>query len=78
MQASKRKQFSRAKKSLSLPDLVELQKSSYNWFLNEGLRELFDEISPVEDFTGKKYELKFGKFFLKSQLSPKQKPEKII
>ncbi|MCX6811971.1 MAG: DNA-directed RNA polymerase subunit beta, partial [Candidatus Berkelbacteria bacterium] len=63
MQASRRKQFSRAKKSAPLPDLVELQKSSYNWFLGEGLRELFDEITPVEDFTGKKYELKFGKFF---------------
>ena len=63
MLPAKRKQFSRSKRSASLPDLVELQKSSYKWFLSEGLRELFDEISPVEDFTGKKYELKFRNFF---------------
>ena len=58
-----RKQFSRAKRSAELPDLVELQKSSYKWFLGEGLKELFAEISPVEDFTTKKYELEFGNFF---------------
>ena len=44
-----RKQFSRAKRSAELPDLVELQKSSYKWFLGEGLKELFAEISPVEE-----------------------------
>jgi len=63
MKLLKRKEFSKVKKSLALPDLVELQKSSYDWFLSDGLKELFDEISPVEDFTGKKYELKFGNFF---------------
>jgi DNA-directed RNA polymerase subunit beta len=63
METTKRKHFAKVKRSAPLPDLVELQKSSYGWFLKEGLRELFDEISPVEDFTGKKYELKFGNFF---------------
>ncbi|MGQ9729683.1 MAG: DNA-directed RNA polymerase subunit beta, partial [Candidatus Zipacnadales bacterium] len=37
---------------LPLPNLIEIQLKSYNWFLNEGLRELFDSFSPIEDYTG--------------------------
>lgn len=44
---------------LQLPDLIKIQLDSYNWFLEEGLRELLEEVSPIEDFTGKKYELSF-------------------
>jgi len=37
---------------VELPDLIEPQRQSYEWFLSEGLRELFDSFSPIEDFTG--------------------------
>lgn len=40
-----------------LPNLIEIQLESYKWFVNEGLRELFNEISPITDFSGKKLEL---------------------
>lgn len=47
--------------NLPLLDLTAVQKESYQWFLSEGLKELLDEISPVEDFTGKNWTLTFGK-----------------
>lgn len=49
---------------VSLPNLIEPQIKSYEWFLEEGLREILDEISPVEDFTGKELELTFGEYYL--------------
>ncbi len=59
-----RKFFTEKHEVIELPDLIELQTSSYNWFLSEGLRELFEEISPIMDFTGKDLELNFGDFYL--------------
>lgn len=54
------KRFSSFKKQYKeLPDLSELQISSYNWFFEKGLRELFDEISPIKDYTGKELALEF-------------------
>jgi DNA-directed RNA polymerase subunit beta len=47
-----RKSFARIREVLELPNLIEIQTSSYKWFLEEGLREMFREISPIEDFTG--------------------------
>jgi len=47
-----------------LPDLVEVQTKSYDWFFKEGLRELLDEVSPIEDFTGDVYSLSLGDYFL--------------
>ncbi|MDQ3894338.1 MAG: DNA-directed RNA polymerase subunit beta [Actinomycetota bacterium] len=47
-----RKSFSRLKHVLDLPNLIDIQKASYDWFLREGLRETIDDISPVEDYTG--------------------------
>ncbi len=47
-----------------LPNLVEIQTKSYDWFFKEGLRELFDEISPIEDFTGELYSLGFSNYYL--------------
>jgi DNA-directed RNA polymerase subunit beta len=44
--------FLKAKEILDLPDLIEVQKKSYQWFLSEGLREVFRDISPIQDFTG--------------------------
>ncbi len=48
---------------LPLPNLVEIQQASYNWFVREGLTELFEEISPIEDFTGKLYALSFKDYY---------------
>ena len=45
------------------PDLVEIQTKSYEWFLKTGLRELFQEVSPVKDFTGKDLELHFLDYY---------------
>ncbi len=42
-----------------IPNLIELQLDSFSWFIEKGLRELFDEISPIKDFTGKVMELQF-------------------
>ncbi|MDQ4029555.1 MAG: DNA-directed RNA polymerase subunit beta, partial [Actinomycetota bacterium] len=47
-----RKSFSRLKHVLDLPNLIDIQKVSFSWFLNEGLRETIDDISPIEDYTG--------------------------
>jgi len=47
-----------------LPNLIEVQTESYNWFFAEGMRELFDEISPIDDFTGEVMSLSFGDYYL--------------
>ncbi|HEY6055114.1 MAG TPA: DNA-directed RNA polymerase subunit beta, partial [Gaiellaceae bacterium] len=47
-----RKSFSRLKHVLDLPDLIDIQKASFQWFLDEGLRETILDISPIEDYTG--------------------------
>ena len=47
-----RKNFSRLKHVLDLPNLIDIQKASFDWFLDEGLRETIDDISPIEDYTG--------------------------
>jgi DNA-directed RNA polymerase subunit beta len=47
-----RKSFSRLKHVLDLPNLIDIQKASFRWFLEEGLRETIDDISPIEDYTG--------------------------
>ncbi|MEW5921246.1 MAG: DNA-directed RNA polymerase subunit beta [Bacillota bacterium] len=47
----KRRSYARINEILDLPDLIEVQKSSYRWFLEEGLREVFVDISPIKDFT---------------------------
>ncbi len=44
--------FSRQKEVLEMPNLIEIQKNSYQWFLDEGLREVFADISPIADFAG--------------------------
>jgi DNA-directed RNA polymerase subunit beta len=51
--ARTRKSFSKTKDVLPLPNLIEIQLQSFNWFITEGLNELFSEINPIEDFTGK-------------------------
>ncbi|MFA6919302.1 MAG: DNA-directed RNA polymerase subunit beta [Patescibacteria group bacterium] len=56
--------FSDVKNFLELPDLIELQKKSYKWFWDEGLKELFDEVSPITDFIGRDLEIHFCNYFL--------------
>ena len=47
-----RKSFSRLKHVLDLPNLIDIQKASFHWFMEAGLRETIDDISPIEDYTG--------------------------
>ena len=47
-----RMSYSRIHEVLDLPDLIEVQNSSYEWFVEEGLAEVFDDISPIQDYTG--------------------------
>ncbi|WP_046176541.1 DNA-directed RNA polymerase subunit beta [Domibacillus indicus] len=47
-----RRSYARISEVLDLPNLIEIQTASYQWFLDEGLREMFQDISPIEDFTG--------------------------
>ncbi len=44
--------YSRLREVLNVPNLIEIQQNSYQWFLDEGLREMFRDISPIQDFTG--------------------------
>ena len=47
-----RKSYSRINEVLEMPNLIEVQKDSYKWFLEEGLKEAFEDISPITDFSG--------------------------
>ena len=49
---SMRMSYSRQKEVLGVPNLIEVQKDSYKWFLEEGLKEVFDDISPIADYSG--------------------------
>ena len=63
-----RRSFARISEVLELPNLIEIQTDSYQWFLDEGLREMFEDILPIEDFNGNlslefvDYELKEPKY----------------
>ncbi|WP_049181835.1 DNA-directed RNA polymerase subunit beta [Lacticaseibacillus paracasei] len=48
-----RRSYARIKGVLDLPNLIEIQTNSYQWFLDEGLKEMFDDIMPIDDFQGK-------------------------
>ena len=50
------------KELLDLPNLIKIQTDSYKWFIDEGLKEIFEELSPIEDFTGKKYALSLKEY----------------
>jgi len=56
-----RKSFSRIENVLDLPNLIDIQKASFQWFLEEGLRETIDDISPIEDYTGS-LAVEFGEY----------------
>src|SRR5918998_2228872 len=55
-----RKSFARFAEAAPVPDLIQIQRDSFGWFKREGLRELFDEISPIGDFTGRTMELELA------------------
>jgi DNA-directed RNA polymerase subunit beta len=57
--AAPRKSYARIPEVLPIPNLIELQLQSFSWFIENGLRELLDEISPIQDFTGRVMELRF-------------------
>ena len=59
MQRPERRSFASITDAIEVPRLIETQVNSFDWFRREGLRELFDEISPITDFTGKNLELHF-------------------
>jgi DNA-directed RNA polymerase subunit beta len=66
------KNFSKSKVSLKLPYLLALQQESWDWFWKEGLKELFSEIFPIRDYTGKEFEIWFTDYHLDP---PKYKTE---
>ena len=59
-----RRRFGSVVDAAELPDLIEVQKSSYRWFLEQGIRELFDEVSPVQDFIGRDLQLNFAEYYV--------------
>ncbi|MYE38592.1 MAG: DNA-directed RNA polymerase subunit beta [Candidatus Spechtbacteria bacterium SB0662_bin_43] len=63
MTTIKTKVFSRySHKETEIPNLLEIQRASYEWFLASGLRSLLDEVSPITDFSGKELEVSFGDY----------------
>jgi DNA-directed RNA polymerase subunit beta len=59
-----RKYFKEAIRPVELPDLIAVQKDSYHWLFAEGIKELIEEINPVDDFTGKNFSLELGDYQL--------------
>ncbi len=47
-----RMSYSKIDEVMDMPNLIEVQKNSYKWFLEEGLREVFNDVSPIQDYTG--------------------------
>jgi DNA-directed RNA polymerase subunit beta len=73
---SPRKSFSRLKHVLDLPNLIDIQKASFSWFMEEGLQETINDISPIEDYTGT-LAVEFGEYwFGEPQFSIKECREK--
>src|SRR5438093_7000118 len=61
--APRRENFSHIPEVLPLPNLIQTQTQSFEWFVEYGLRELLDEITPITDFTGKNLELHFRDYW---------------
>lgn len=68
-----RKAFSKLPQVVSIPNLIEVQLSPFKWLMEDGIRELFDDISPIKDFTGNRLELKFAGYeFREPRLSEQE------
>ena len=73
------KSYARILQVLDVPNLIQSQISSYEWFKTEALQEVYQEISPIADYTGKKYELHFLEhYFRPSKYSPQESKEREI
>jgi len=59
-----RKIFTDVVDAMELPDLIEVQRRSYQWFFDEGISELFSEVTPIKDFIGRDLELYFDGYYL--------------
>jgi len=64
VKSRERKVFNTATDALELPDLIEVQRRSYRWFFDEGIKELFSEVTPIHDFIGRDLELYFDDYYL--------------
>ncbi|MEK7648106.1 MAG: DNA-directed RNA polymerase subunit beta [Patescibacteria group bacterium] len=62
--AAERKYFTSILPAMETPDLIQIQNTSYKWFFDKGIRELFEEISPIKDFTGRDLALSFEDYYL--------------
>ena len=62
----KRMSFSKINEVTSLPNLIEIQLDSYKWFIEEGLREVFEEVFPIEDYTGN-IRLEFVDYYIEDE-----------
>ena len=72
----KRRNYAKTKNAIKLGNLLEIQKKSYDWFLNQGIKEVFEDIFPVESFTGN-LSLEFGEYaFEKSRYTIKECKER--
>ncbi len=73
-----RRTFSKIQNTLALTDLLEIQKKSYQWFLEEGIKEIFDELFPVESFTGN-ISLEFNDYYFDTpRYSVKEAKERMV
>ena len=75
---AERKAFSKIKNTLELTDLLEIQKKSYQRFLEEGIKEVFEELFPVESFTGN-ISLELGDYYLETpRYTVKESKERMV
>ena len=73
------KSYARIPQVLDVPNLIQSQIQSWDWFKAEGLKEVYKEISPIADYTGKKYELHFQEhYFRQSKYTPQESKEREI
>ena len=71
--------YARIPQILEVPNLIQSQLQSYEWFRTDALREVYEEISPIADYTGKKYELHFAEHYFRTpKYSPKECKEREI
>lgn len=61
---SKRKYYKPTQVVLELPNLIEIQTESYKWFIRDGIKEVFEEVNPIIDYSGNQFALSFGDWFL--------------
>ncbi len=64
LKTAERKFFTNVRDAMPVPDLIDVQKSSYDWFLKFGIKDLFEEVSPMTDFTGRDLELYLENYYL--------------